>query len=158
MTPGSTLTVYVGDDVTLTDGYIGEVRSDNVRDNSGNEQYMDPSDIRLHTIETTGEVRLWMLWANSVIKGSLHGESMHVFIRQESAVYGRVGGQTVTITDNGALFYDPALDPRVGYTNPDSTLFSAGPAASYSRRRSIVAVCTISAATRTRSGRWWRMA
>ncbi len=124
VTPGSTLTVYVGDDVALTDGYIGEVRSDNVRDNSGNEQYMDPLDIRLHTIETTGEIRLWKLWANSVIKGSFHGESMQVSIKQESAVYGRVAAKTVTITDNGALFYDSALDPRVGYTNPDSSLFS----------------------------------
>ena len=123
VTPGSTLTVYVGDDVTLTDSYIGEVRSDNVRDSSGNEQYMDPLDIRFYTIETTSETRNWQLWANSVIKGSLHGQSMRVIIHQESAVYGRIAGQSVTILDNGALFYDPALNPKVGYANPQSRLF-----------------------------------
>jgi len=123
LTPNSTLTVYVGDDVNLFDGYVGEVRSDNVRDSSGNEQYMDPLDIRFYTIETTGETRNWQLWANSVIKGSLHGQSMRVIIHQESAVYGRIAGQSVTIVDNGALFYDPALNPKVGYANPQSRLF-----------------------------------
>jgi len=125
VTPGSTLTVYIGDDLIVTDGYIGEVRSDNVRDNSGNEQYMDPLDIRFYTIETTLEIRFWQLWANSVVKGSFHGETLRVTINQDSAVYGRIAGKTVTISDNGALFYDPALDTRVGYTNPDSKLFNA---------------------------------
>jgi len=124
VTPGSTLTVYVGDDMELTDGYIGEVRSDDIRDNSGNEQYMDPLDIRFYTIETTPEIRLWKLRANSVVKGSFHGETLRLTINQDSAVYGRIAGKTLTISDNGALFYDPALDTRVGYTNRESGLFT----------------------------------
>ena len=38
---GATLTMFVGDDLLITDGYIGELRADSSRDHTGNEEHME---------------------------------------------------------------------------------------------------------------------
>ena len=124
VTPGSSLTFFNGDNATLTNAYIGELRSDNVRDNTGYEEYMDPLVIRVLTIEDTPHtVREWHLWGNSVMKASLYGETLKFVLHQNSALYGRMAGKRFALWGNGAFYYDPAHDERAGYTMPDSNLY-----------------------------------
>ncbi len=125
LTPGSTLVFYSADDIVLTDAYIGEQRADNIRDNTGYEQYMNPLDIRIFEFEAgMATSRIWKLQGNSVIKGTVHTEAVDFQIMNESALYGRFAGRTLTLSDNAGLFYDSSLDEQVGYTNPDSGLYN----------------------------------
>jgi hypothetical protein len=85
---------------------------------------MDPLVIRVFTIEDTPHtVRNWDLWANSVVKASMYGETLEVVIHNDSALYGRVAGNRFASRGNGAFYYDPALDERAGYVDPDSNLY-----------------------------------
>ena len=124
LTPGSTLVFYCANEIVLTDSYIGEERTDNTRDNTGNEEYMDPHDIRIFEFEAgMASSRIWKLQGNSVVKGTVHTEAVIFRIMDESALYGRFAGEKLTLSDNAGLFYDPSLDEQVGYTNPDSGLY-----------------------------------
>ncbi len=124
LTPGSTLAFFIGDDATLNDAYIGEERADNTRDNTGNEEYMNPLDVQIFQFEAgTATTRYWKLQNNSVVKGTVYGESVHFVIQNDSALYGRFAGQTLTMSGNAGLFFDPSLDEQVGYTNAESPLY-----------------------------------
>ncbi len=126
LTPGSTLVFYCADDIVLTDGYIGEERADNIRDNTGNEQYMDPLDIRIYEFEAgMASSRIWDLRGNSVVKGTVHTEAVNFKIMNESALYGRFAGNRLTLSDTAGFFYDTSLNEQVGYTNPQSGLYDA---------------------------------
>ncbi len=124
LTPGSTLVFYSADDIVLTDAYIGEERTDDTRDNTGKEEYMDPLDIRIYEFEAgMATSRIWQLLGNSVVKATVHTEAVNFKIMNESALYGRFAGETLTLSDDAGLFYDPSLNEQVGYTNPDSGLY-----------------------------------
>ena len=58
-----------------------------------------------------------------MVKGTLYGESVHFVIQNDSALYGRFAGQTLTMSGNAGLFFDPSLDEQVGYTNAESPLY-----------------------------------
>jgi hypothetical protein len=124
LTPGSTLVFYCADDIFVTDGYIGEERTDDVRDNTGNEQYMDPLDIRIFEFEAgMASSRDWDLKGNSIVKGTVHTEDVDFRIMNESALYGRFAGNRLTLSETAGFFYDTSLDEQVGYTNPQSGLY-----------------------------------
>jgi hypothetical protein len=120
---GATLTVFVGDDMEIRNGYIGELRPDNDRDHTGNAPHMDPLRIRFYSIDHTGvDTHYWLIRLNSVVKGSVYGHPVELRVYDQSAVYGRVAVRDVRFTGTSGLFYDHALDEQQGYTNPDSPL------------------------------------
>ncbi|MHC4429662.1 MAG: DUF7305 domain-containing protein [Planctomycetota bacterium] len=122
---GATLTVFVGDDVEIRNGYIGEERPNGDRDHTGNAPYMDPLRIRYYSIDHTPvDSRFWILNNNSVMKGSVYGHPVQLRIYGNSAVYGRVAARDLRITNTSGLFYDHSLDERQGYTNPESMLIN----------------------------------
>ncbi len=122
--PSSTLKVFNGDDIYMTDGYIGQRRTDDTRDHTGYEPHMDPWRIQIYSIEDTAEDLTWRLEGNSVIKGSVYGPTVLFKVLNDSALYGRVVADDVVIANNSAIFYDHALDERQGFTNPKSPLFN----------------------------------
>jgi Tfp pilus assembly protein PilX len=120
---GATLTVFVGDDIEIRNGYIGELRPDNDRDHTGNAPYMDPLRIRIYSIDHAAvDTHYWLIRLNSVVKGSIYGHPVELRVYDQSSVYGRVAVHDVRFTGNAGLFYDHALDEQQGYTNPDSLL------------------------------------
>jgi len=130
--PGASLKLYVGDQLGLTDSYIGDVLATNIRDNTGKANYLDPERITVYRIPTLTTSTDWVLGGNSVVKGSVYGKDVRFRVRSTSALYGRVAATEVEVTDQGALFYDPVLNSRTGYTerasalfNPDATLKAA---------------------------------
>ena len=56
--------------------------------------------------------------------GEIYAPDSEVVI-SGSAVYGRVLGRTVALHDS-SVFYDPALNSGIGWSNPDSALFANG--------------------------------
>ena len=125
--PGATLTLFVGDEFLLNNGYVGDERPDDINDNTGTAPYTDLRRIRLYTIVTTSEpTRDWILNNNSVIKATVYAPTSDFDIKVDSALYGRVAAARVRLYYNGALFYDHALHERRGYTNPASAVFEGG--------------------------------
>ncbi|HRP62082.1 MAG TPA: hypothetical protein PK400_02180 [Phycisphaerales bacterium] len=126
LTPNSTLEIYVRGNVTVTNGFIGEQRADldYTRDVSGRATYMNTSRVRLWGIPNPDSPR-WLFDQRSAIKGSLYAPDAGFRMTHSSALYGRAAFRAVSIENTACLYYDPNLDTRNGYTNPQSPLFEA---------------------------------
>jgi hypothetical protein len=124
--PGSTLDLFVRDDLELNDGYIGDVRTNNLRDHTGQAPWTDVSAIRLFSIDPNSDDHAWTASSNSVIKGTIYGRLVKLSLAGEVALYGRAAVESLTLDGEAAVFYDHALDYRQGYTNPDSPLYDGG--------------------------------
>jgi hypothetical protein len=122
--PGASLKLYVGDQVGLTDSYIGNSRVNSTRDNTGQASYLDPELINIYRLPSKTTNTDWVLGGNSVVKGSVYGKDVRFRVLSTSALYGRVAATEVEVTDQGALFYDAMLDSRSGYTETTSALFN----------------------------------
>ncbi len=99
--------------VFLRDSYIGDLRADNLRDNTGKAAWMDPQRVTLFSIAPTGSACEWRIRGNSVVKGSVYSpQSSRIRIEESSAVYGRIAAKMVELRDDATVFYDPSLDSR----------------------------------------------
>ncbi len=123
LAPGATLKMFVSGDFDLLTGYIGDQRPDhNVYDTSGAAPYMDPQRVQI-TGDTTAKV--WSLKGFSLIKGSIYLPNSTQTIEGASAIYGRVTAHSLELSQNAALFYDPALDSGNGFATPQSRVYDA---------------------------------
>jgi hypothetical protein len=128
--PGARLTAFVhgnsGTAMKMHDGYVGEQRADSTRDATGAAPYMDPERITFYTI-AGAPPEDWRIEANSVFKGSIYApNAAKLEIRDTSAVYGRVASTSIKLDNEASLFYDPALNEGVGFTELTSPLYSDG--------------------------------
>lgn len=119
------LTLFVRGGISLHNGYIGDLRTSGLRDNTGYASHMDPRRIQIFSMSNENGFQNWDITGNSVVKASIFSPDVRLRIREESALYGRAVAREVRIDGEGALFYDPALNSRRGYTNPGSRLFDA---------------------------------
>ncbi len=124
LVPGSTLDLYVSDDLEITDGYIGEQRPDSLRDHTGHAPYIDINTIRIFSIDPNPTAHEWFLHDNSVVKGNIYGTEIRLAVLGDSAIYGRVAVESLTLENASAIFYDHAIDQRRGFTRPQSPLYS----------------------------------
>jgi hypothetical protein len=121
------LRLMVRRDLTMTDSYIGQETTGNPRDPSGSAAYMDPERVCMYGLAVDpGAMFNWDLSGTSVVKGSVYAPNARVRIKGTSALYGRAAAREVRLADDGALFYDPALDSRRGYAGPESALYDEG--------------------------------
>ena len=122
--PEGSLSVIVFGDVTFDGAYAGGMRSDPGEgcDASGAAAY-DGGAARM-TVFVHGEQRV-LLVDGSVLKGQVYAPDARIDVESRSAVYGRLLGARVTLHEGVALFYDPALDSRRGWTNRWSGIWVA---------------------------------
>jgi len=124
VSPGGSLTLVVVGDLTLDGAYLGGARSDPNEgcDASGAAPY-DGGAAR--TVVFGASSRRVLVTDGSVIKGQVYAPESRVDIENRSAVYGRLLGRTVTLHEGTGLFYDPALDRRIGWTSPTSGVWES---------------------------------
>jgi hypothetical protein len=85
---------------------------------------MDPQRVTVFSTTPSRGAVTWLIENQSVIKGSIYAPHAGVVgLEDTSAVYGRIAGKSVTMRDDAALFYDPALDTRTGFTNIESPIY-----------------------------------
>jgi hypothetical protein len=124
--PTGKLILYAGNTLTLTDGYIGDQRSTSVRDNTGGASWMDPDRVQIFRTPTLlGATTTWTMDKNSVAKANVYAPKVKFQMKNQSALYGRVAAQEVSLIDEAAVFYDHSLDSQIGYTASDSPLVDA---------------------------------
>ncbi|HWB18815.1 MAG TPA: hypothetical protein VG711_00825 [Phycisphaerales bacterium] len=121
--PNAVLLLFVTEDILADQSYLGDLRADSSRDNSGSASYVDPSTIQVYSTNVANSTE-WRFRDNTVAKGLYYAPNRKLRIEDNSAIYGSVAAQQVEVTDNGAIFYDPALDSAIGYTNPKSALYN----------------------------------
>ncbi len=124
VSPTGSLTILAMGDITADSAYIGGLRSDMAegRDASGGALY-DHGASRI-SIFVSGDQRV-LLTQGSVLKGQVYAPQARIDLELRSAVYGRLLGNRITLHEGVALFYDPALDMRRGWSNRLSGVWSA---------------------------------
>jgi hypothetical protein len=121
--PGGEVRVALARSVDLNNSYMGDVITGaGPPDASGNSPYMNPARLEIYGLDNNS-MENWDLNGTSVIKGVIYSPPSRVRIGDTSAVYGRVAAGVVELNADAALFYDPALDSRRGYTSQSSLLF-----------------------------------
>ena len=122
--PEGSLTLVALGDLTLSAAFVGAARSDpsEGRDASGNGAF-DGGAAR--TVVFGAGNRRVLLAEGSVVKGQIYAPDARVDVESRSAVYGRVLGREVVLREGVALYYDPSLDARLGWTSPASGIWTA---------------------------------
>lgn len=124
---GGRLEMFVRHEMRITDGYIGPARATAERVIDGSAPYVsDVERIQLWGITPAISNKMWYLDKRSVMIASVYNPYEAFQIRQDSALYGRVVAKDLYLTQNGVVFYDPALDSRRGFTSYDSDIYDAG--------------------------------
>jgi hypothetical protein len=129
LTPSSRLTMYVrgsgsGSAVTIRDGYIGDLRAHSRRDYSGYESWFDTQRIGIFSAPPAAGATDWRIDRITVIKGTLYApHASQVRLDDNTAIYGRVVASVLDMRGSSAIFYDPVLDSRCGFTNLDSAIY-----------------------------------
>ncbi|MFM2164933.1 MAG: hypothetical protein RL325_1370 [Planctomycetota bacterium] len=121
---GGSLALVVVGDLTLDGAYLGGARSnaDEGCDASGAAAYDGGAS---RTVVFGASARRVLITDGSVVKGQVYAPESRIDLENRSAVYGRVLGRAVSLHEGVALFYDPALDRRVGWTNPTSGVWAS---------------------------------
>lgn len=122
--PGGSLAIVAFGDATLDASYVGALRSDPLEGRNGTGAAAFDGGAERTTIFSSGSGRV-LLTDGSVLKGQLYGPEARIDVTTRSAVYGRILGREVTLHEGVALFYDPSLDLRRGWTNRASAIWAS---------------------------------
>ncbi|MFZ9881475.1 MAG: DUF7305 domain-containing protein [Phycisphaerales bacterium] len=121
---GGSLAIVALGDTTLDAAYVGALRGDPLegRNAAGTAAYDGGAERT--TIFTNGARRI-LLTDASVLKGQIYAPEARIDLTTRSAVYGRVLGREVTLHEGVAVYYDPSLDLRRGWTNRASGIWAS---------------------------------
>ncbi len=147
---GATLRIFLGGTMSIDDSVVGLPVSvtQSTRDaRSGLSTYFDPQRCTIYRITSINSVDLnlldlddaaawiwsdatsksWMINNKSYICARVYGHSKaDISLNSRAAVFGNVVGRTISMSTEGAVYYDHVLDRGNGYTSPQSRLY-AGP-------------------------------
>jgi hypothetical protein len=129
---GATLTIFVGEQFeVMNDSRVGDEPAGTGLETTGNATYMDPMRIQVIGIDPSScgcitSDQTWEIGPNAVVKASIYSPWAEIDINDLAGVYGRVAARDLDIFDAGAVFYDPALDTRIGYTSEESAVVTSG--------------------------------
>jgi hypothetical protein len=129
MRPGARLRMYVrgasNPAVSMSNAYIGEWRTNSIRDNTGRAPWIDPQRITLFSESAAGGPFEWRIENNTVVKGTIYAPHASTLrVGGTSALYGRTACNSMEMRDSAAVFYDHSLDIRCGYTNIESKIYT----------------------------------
>jgi len=126
----SSLTLFIGNDLFVSDSVIGADRNilkNSTRSEQDITDYTFPGNIRIYSTprsQSNGIVRNWTFQNRSVVLASIHAPIANVNIMNDTTFIGRLTAETVSMSSNSSLHYDPAFDNRMGFTDPDSPVYS----------------------------------
>ncbi|MBL1216868.1 MAG: hypothetical protein D8M59_05170 [Planctomycetes bacterium] len=91
---------------------------------TGLKTYSDPRHVRVLKLRGS-TAKPWVLDNNSAMRGIMYGAEAKVKLDHMSFIAGCIIALEADIMGDSVLHYDHALDDRIGYTNPNSLLFSS---------------------------------
>lgn len=118
--------LFIQGNLFMNNGFLG-ISPDMVNDTNnpslGLTDYHDPEKCLIYQVSSAVNPS-WLIQNNSFICGLVYTPAATLNI-SSTAIMGAVTGNVVNLSNGSYLFYDPTLDQRIGYTNPDSMLFEA---------------------------------
>lgn len=139
---GSSVEVYVLDDLTVTNSVIGlpkALASNTSRSFSNLSGDFDASAIRIFLIDPSGggsTPQNVSLTSRAIAVADIHAPASTLVLDNNSVVIGRVAGFDVRLSNASIVFYDHKLNPGAGVANPLGPMYDAG---RYSTLRSALA-------------------
>jgi hypothetical protein len=114
--PTASLVIYCKKMVAVDDACIGVDDTIAVQSNRkpAMVSYTDPSRIKITTL--TGSMPEFLFDNNSIVVASIHSPGGPFEMQNGSTLFGRVTCSDMTLGTNCNLFYDPAMDNRLGFT------------------------------------------
>lgn len=110
---GASLTFFVKDDLEIDDAAI--VQAGAQRNASGDAAWMNPARATIYALPSSSG-KTWTIKNDAIVKGMLYSPAGRVRVDQNSAVFGRIAAQEVSIEHGSALYYDHTLDTGNGFT------------------------------------------
>jgi hypothetical protein len=129
LTPDSSVTFLVNDDVEVRDSAIGlttAVAQDAARDAFDITGYVDTSKIQIlsQLWTDTSNSQQYTIDDSAILAASIHAPSARVEIRDDADLIGRVTADELRLRSGSTILYDSGLNPRLGITNPDGPLYA----------------------------------
>lgn len=125
---GASLDLFIGGDLSVNNASsLGLAAGDLGRCASAMEglpTYSDPRRVRILKLRGTAS-KTWCIDNGSATRSLLYAPNAYVKLNHASFVTGSIMAQNIDIRGGSVLHYDHGLDQRLGYTNPQSHLFSA---------------------------------
>ncbi len=117
------LTIIAIGDLSIDGAFVGGARSDpsEIRDASGQANYDGGASRVMIFSSDQGRV---LIADGSVVKGQIYAPQARVDVESLSAVYGRILGKEIVLHEGVALYYDPTLDGRLGWSNAESGIWT----------------------------------
>lgn len=123
---GASVRIFVGGNITINEGVLGlpdTLSFDADREpRKGIDAYQDPARVRVYKLNGYAPPT-WDILGRSYVCAMLYGADATINLRGESAVFGNMVADSITIREQSRLFYDPVLNAGLGYTNPDSFVY-----------------------------------
>lgn len=118
------LTMIALGDITLDGAFVGGAQSDPSEGHDPTGAAAFDGGAGRVMLFASGAKRV-LVTDGTVLKGQVYGPTARVDVENRSAVYGRVLGKDIYLREGVALFYDPTLDARRGWSNASSGIWTA---------------------------------
>ena len=127
----SSLELYLADEFRADRGSVlGALVRDDPWSASGVVSYVRPDRVMLHDVPARlggASPTRFDIKNGSVLLGSINApEAEKVWLRDGSVLIGRATASRFFMESGSKLWYDPALDPGVGFSEQDSPLYTSG--------------------------------
>ena len=130
--PGGSLVAYIGGDLEMESAFVGPLRTDasEGRDATGLAAWDGGAErVIVYSMQTDANcydelASRWTIRGSSVVKATLYAPTASIRMEGTSALYGRAAAQRIELASGSALFYDPALDDRQGFTATESGIYN----------------------------------
>ncbi|MDX2114081.1 MAG: hypothetical protein SFZ24_00490 [Planctomycetota bacterium] len=124
----SRITFYTANDVTITNAGIGVPRAvarAASRDPATLTAHISPDRVRILALAgASADPAPDYLIDNSFVVASIHAPTSRAQLNTSAVLFGRITAGELRLNTGSTLFYDPTLDPRVGYTALDGPLYT----------------------------------
>ncbi len=130
--PGGSLVAYIGGDLEMASAFVGPLRTDasEGRDATGLAAWDGGAErVIVYSMQTDANrgdelASRWTIRGSSVVKATLYAPTASIRMEGTSTLYGRAAAQRIELASGSALFYDPALDDRQGFTATGSGIYN----------------------------------
>lgn len=127
---GATLTLFIGDDFDIDYGAVGVPHQTDtpVRSLDDLKEYHEPGRVRIYQFDKYDggkDSSTWQFDNGSLVMGAIHARNGSILMQNGTTLVGRVTAKWFRLEDS-RLFYDPALDNRMGFTDAKSPIWDGG--------------------------------
>lgn len=125
----SKATFFVRDSIVIDNATVGFDRALALEDqrkwDDDDVTYVNPGRFRIYMVHAGSDPQSILMQNQALLAGVVHAPRASVVIKNESAIFGRVAGDTISIDTQAAVLGDPTLDPQTAFSTTDGPLYTS---------------------------------